>query len=247
MLQVLLSAAVPFQKLIDQTSPTHQFINSQALMILSADGRVNEARWLHQFLSEFNSGCDWADSGWMNIGHMYDPRTQAGFNGWPNAVELAQTYWNRASDLYLQRNFPQAFFYLGAAAHLVQDLCVPHHAAARVFAGHKQFEQMARRHRHEHAVNHSGLYNLSDQASGWIVGNASYTRECYSHCITTDLDPGLRWNAIADLLPRAQRTTAGFVSAFIEQIAQGGEPTWDDAPSCSLPDSDPGTFKQPMQ
>ncbi len=31
-------------------------------------------------------------------------------------------------------------FYLGAALHLVQDMCVPHHSLGIIFDGHKEFE-----------------------------------------------------------------------------------------------------------
>lgn len=213
MLKLLLTAAIPFQRIVDSTSPTHGFINRQALAILRADGQQG-ATWLGWYLDSFNQGCDWADGGWRNVGHMYDPQTGTGLKGWPSAPELMQDYWENALRLLAESNLPRAFFYLGAAAHLVQDLCVPHHAAARVFGGHREFEAFARRYYQRFVAHDGGSYSLARTAAGWVTANADYTRKHYSHCIDTELDPSLLTEAVADLLPRAQRTTAGLIAHF---------------------------------
>lgn len=215
MLKLLLTAAIPFQGLVDKTSPTHGFINRQALAILKADGRQREATWLGWHITRFNEGCDWADTGWKNIGHMYDPETGSGLKGWPSAPQMVRTYWDLAARFYLEGDMSQSAFYLGAAAHLVQDLCVPHHAAARIFAGHKPFEEYARHYRHLFAVHKDGVYDLARTPEGWVLHNADYTRAQYSHCLTSDLEKAVIHRAVVDLLPRAQRTTAGFVTFFL--------------------------------
>lgn len=220
MLKLLLTAAMPFQSLVDKTSPTHGFINRQALAILMADGRRQEATWLGHYIGPFNEGCDWADAGWRNVGHMYDPETGYGFKGWPSGPQVVREYWNLARRYLAERNLAQAFFHLGAAAHIVQDLCVPHHAAARLFAGHKEFEEYARRYRYGFAAHEDGMYNLARTPEGWVVLNADYTRRHYSHCIVSGLDRRVLHAAVADLLPRAQRSTAGFVSYFLKSTGE---------------------------
>lgn len=216
MLKLLLTAAIPFQALVDKTSPTHGFINRQALAILIADGRQREATWFGQYFGPFNEGCDWADTGWRNVGHMYDPDTGCGFKGWPSGPQAVREYWDLARRCLAEQNLTQAFFYLGAAAHIVQDLCVPHHAAARLFAGHKEFEAYACRYRHWFAAHEDGMYDLARTPEGWVVRNADYTRRHYSHCIASGLARHVLHAAVADLLPRAQRSTAGFVSHFLK-------------------------------
>lgn len=218
MLKLLLTAAVPFQGLIDKTSPTHGFINQQALAILRADGHGRAADWLGWYREPFNEGCDWADTGWKNIGHMYDPETGMGLKGWPSAPQVVRADWDLAVRLFREGDMLQAAFYLGAAAHLVQDLCVPHHAAARVFAGHKAFEAYARHHRHLFGVSQGGLYNLARTPEGWVLVNADYTRVHYSHCLASNLENAAIHRAVLDLLPRAQRTTAGFVAFFLHAM-----------------------------
>lgn len=217
MLKLLLTAAIPFQGLVDQTSPTHGFINRQALAILKADGRRREADWLGWHIERFNEGCDWADAGWKNIGHMYDPETGSGLKGWPSAPQLVREYWELAARHRCEGDMGQAAFYLGAAAHLVQDMCVPHHAAARLFAGHKRFEAYAREHREQFGVRRGGIYQLATSPEGWVAENAAYTQSEYAHCLDGRVEPALMHRAVRDLLPRAQRTTAGFVAQFLSQ------------------------------
>ncbi len=215
MLKLLLTAAIPFQGLIDRPSPTHPFINRQALVILAEDGRSREASWLERYIDMFIAGCDWADTGWRNVGHMYDPTTGMGFKGWPSAPQMVRDHWDLAFRYLRERDYPQCFFYLGAAAHLVQDLCVPHHAAARVFYGHREFERYARRYRHRYAAHRGGLYEMARTPEGWVIFNADYTSRNYRHCISPELTRQTIHAAVSDLLPRAQRTTAGFVSFFL--------------------------------
>jgi len=217
-LKLLLTAAIPFQSLVDRPSPSHGFINSQALAILTADGKQKHAAWLQHYLEPFNEGCDWADTGWKNVGHMYDPETGMGFRGWPSAPQMLSEYWNLAVRYFGEQAPHQAFFYLGAAAHLVQDLCVPHHAAARLFSGHKAFEEYARRYRHLFAVRYGGLYGLARTPEGWVINNANYTRRHFSHCLTATVGRAELHEAVAELLPRAQRSTAGFVSYYLRHV-----------------------------
>ncbi|MFZ5817731.1 MAG: zinc dependent phospholipase C family protein [Bacillota bacterium] len=218
MLKLLLTAAIPFQGLVDRPSPTHGFINRQALAILRRDGRQREAAWLGWYLEPFIEGCDWADTGWKNIGHMYDPETGTGLRGWPSAPQMLREYWDQAERHLREGEMHRAAFCLGAASHLVQDLCVPHHAAARIFAGHKRFEAYARRYRHLFGAHEGGQYGMARTPEGWVLRNADYTRKYYSHCLTSDLEGIVIHRAVVDLLPRAQRTTAGFVAFFLSSM-----------------------------
>lgn len=214
MLRLLLTAAAPFQGFIAPISATHSFINRQALAILAADGHQDEAGWLLRQIDALCEGGDWADIGWKNVGHMYDPTTGQGFKGWPSAPQMLRQYWDLARRHQAEGNDPQTAFYLGAAVHLVQDLCVPHHAAATVWQGHREFETWAARYRHRFAVHAGGLYNLADTPEGWVMANADYTRAHWSHCLIANLGRPLLLAAVGDLLPRAQRTTAGFIAYF---------------------------------
>lgn len=220
MLRLLLTAAAPLQGLIAPISATHGFINRQAMAILAADGYMEEAAWLLRQINALCEGGDWADSGWKNVGHMYDPQTGRGFKGWPSAPQMLRTYWEQARRYQAEGDEATAAFYLGAAVHIVQDLCVPHHAAATLWHGHREFELWAARYRHRFAVHTGGLYNLARTPEGWVMANADYTRNNWSHCLTTTLARPLLHAAVGDLLPRAQRSTAGFIAYFCRRPSE---------------------------
>lgn len=225
LMQRLLTLTAPFQHLFDQISPTHAFINRQSVAVLIADGRPQEASWLTRHLHPFNRGCDWADTDWKNLGHMYDPETGRGFRGWPSATDLVEEYWDLAIRRFKTWRTTEAFFYLGAAAHLVQDMCVPHHTAATLFDGHKQFETYARVRRQWFVAHGCGFYDTNATPHDWVVRNAVYTRTYYTDCLDSRLCPGRMHQAISDLLPRAQRATAGFVTQFLASVNACAAPT----------------------
>lgn len=210
----LLAVARPFQRFCDQVRPTHAFLNGEALDILRRDGLRAEAAFLENYRSELDAGNYWADAGWKNVTHMYDPLTGLGFGAWPNATEACTTYWAEAMRAWRRREFSVAAFHLGAACHIVQDLCVPHHAAARLFSGHVAFENLAARRFHRYSVRRGGLYHVAATPAEWVAANAREARS-YLCMVTPPHRLGEPELALADLLPLAQRTTAGFLAQFL--------------------------------
>lgn len=188
------------------------------MAILLADGKRREATWMGRYLNQINAGSNWADSGWKCITHMYDPQTRSGLAGWPNALEALRDAWQLVYRHHRESHESRTAFHLGVAMHIVQDLLVPHHAAATALAGHKRFEHYAARYRHRYAAHSGGLYALADTPEGWAISNAAYARERYDSCLTDRPDPPALESAVADLLPRAQRTTAGFVAFALAEM-----------------------------
>lgn len=218
MYRLLLSVTSPLQDLVAPMGPTHKFIDRHALEILTADQRSAEAAWLRRHLREFRTGCDWADADWKCAAHMYDPGTGRGLPGWPSALETLREYWEAAVAYERKGNGRRAAFYLGAAAHVVQDLCVPHHAASTLLYGHKAFEAFSERYRHRFTAFEQGLYDLASTPEGWGVANAEYATGRHSRCLSRTTHQGDTEQAVADLLPRAQRSTAGFVAFFVSRV-----------------------------
>lgn len=107
-------------------------------------------------------------------------------------------------------------FFLGATLHLVQDLCVPHHASCNIFSGHKDFEQWAEKRKHDYKVDSGGIYGISDKPEEWIAENAKLAKSYYQLLLNgSDND---YHQATEILLPRAQHTTAGFLLHFYNQL-----------------------------
>lgn len=216
--RLLLMAASPAQSLLDQASPTHDFLFRQAVAVLERDGWAREALFARQALDQLIAGSVWADEGWKNVTHMFDPDLGRGLRGWPNAVQTCESYAARAAHHFAVGDQGEACFYLGASCHMVQDLCEPHHAAARLLDGHRAFERWAQQQCHRFAVWEEGLYGVGASAADWVVSNARLAKPWLSKATAESALSD--WEEAASvLLPLAQRTTAGFIRWFLEMVS----------------------------
>ena len=216
-LNLLLITVSPLQSLIDRPGLTHQFCNRQALHILRNDGFTHHADFFANYLTELNFGVLWADKDWKNIHHYFEPYSGKGLWQFANAIDNFNLYYEMASSTADRRDFKKAAFFLGAAAHLGQDLCVPHHARAKLFCGHSQYESWVQQHYAEYAVVSGGIY-LEDQPPSFLL--------LYNANLAADFLPWLTpkngetyfASTTAALLTIAQRTTAGLFWQFARQI-----------------------------
>jgi len=215
--KLLLAAVSPFQSLFDHPGITHEFCNRQALQILSTDGLNNYAQFLAAHIAHINAGVYWADKGWKNVSHYFEPLTGKGLWQFANAIDDFSGYYQRALSHARSGNYSKAAFFLGAAAHLVQDLCVPHHARAKVFNGHKEFEGWVRQNYARYVVTGNGRYNDTLNSTSVLYGNAAVAADLYDW---VNLDQGGTdyHEAAGILLPLAQRSTAGLFQQFCAAV-----------------------------
>lgn len=200
-------------------SSTHFFINARAIQILFLDGHQFAARILNKYKSDLNNGCSSADRGVRSVCHHYNPVTGAGLWKWPSAYQKCNDYLTQAKLLWLNGKFNDAIFWLGAAAHLVQDLCVPHHAACSLFEGHLDFENWIEKHKEQYAVFDGGIYDLGKTPGEWVSQNACFSM-AYLNLICPE-SPVKDFDRAGDILvKRAQRTTAGFFLYFFQMVYQ---------------------------
>ncbi|MEN6462133.1 MAG: zinc dependent phospholipase C family protein [Syntrophomonas sp.] len=216
--RLILTTTSPLQKLIDhQVEVVHSNCNQSAIEILKNDGWLQEAKLLTLYLEEINAGSTWADQGWKNVSHYYHPVTGRGLRGWPTAAEECTRYFVMAINYISQLHIQKGFFYLGAAVHLVQDMCVPYHSRNVVFAGHHRYERWADMYVEDYMVINGGLYNNNITSPGeWVVDNARASFDLFS--LVKDKSIRGYHLATAAMLPRTQRSTAGFFHYFINQI-----------------------------
>ncbi len=207
----------PIYSLVDGKGITHLFCNEQAIVILGEDGFCKEADLLRKNLPAINQGTCWADRGWKCLAHYLDPDTQKGFGPWPSAAREGSSYLEQALMLWKQGRQRGAFFYLGAVLHLIQDLCVPHHANGVAFDGHQNLEKWARENRHAFQVKSNGLYSLAAEPEQWLYSNARAAKKLYRPDLMGDRE--FLHYAVGLLLPLAQRTTAGFMQYFITRLS----------------------------
>lgn len=213
--KLVLVAGLPIQKLVSGKGETHFFCNSQAMQILIKDGKNSYARLLGNYLEIINRGVHWADRGWKNFAHYLDPAGGIGLGPWPDARLECSLLFEKALGLWKQGNKKKSLFFLGAAVHLVQDLCVPHHARCVAFCGHQEYERWAQENCHNFAVGSDGLYNVATTPGDWVEYNAKISRNYFPYvsnvCSITSYNM-----ATGVLLPLAQRTTAGFFAHFLD-------------------------------
>ncbi|MCL6638222.1 MAG: zinc dependent phospholipase C family protein [Firmicutes bacterium] len=212
--KIVLAAGTPIHLLVAGKWDTHSFINSQAIQIMHRDGFRPQAAILKKHLETINKGVMWADKGWKCFAHYCDPHEKCGLKPWPDAATECLYLFERALLNWKKGKRLKAFFLLGAAAHLVQDLCVPHHARGIAFGGHQLYEKWAREHCKEFPVSEGGIYDIHEDPSEWVLYNSRFSWDYFPYVSLASAITSYRM-ATSVLLPLAQRSTAGFFLLFL--------------------------------
>lgn len=216
-LHLVLAAMSPFQSILDRPGLTHEFCNRQAHLMLRNDGFAQYADFLSPYLAELNAGVYWADKDWKNVHHYFEPCSGKGLWHFTNAIDNFEIYYRLALKTARQYNLKKAVFCLGAAAHLLQDLCVPHHARAKLFNGHKLYEGWAQEHCGNYAVTTQGIYQEGLPPLSLIMNNAHIAADFFDW-VRHEGDDTFYHKATEILLPLAQRSTAGLFLSFATEI-----------------------------
>lgn len=198
------------------TGSTHPFINEQARIILLNDGYKQAAHFFDMFAHQLDNGVVWVDYGLQSACHLYDPDSRSGMWHWPSAAEKCSEFYRKALKLWHSQKHARAMFYLGAALHLIQDVCVPHHATCHLFNGHMAYENWVENRKSHYPAENGGIYHISRHPQEWIAENAKLAKQ-YFHLVSRGNTEDYH-RATDVLLPRAQQTTAGFLLHFYNQI-----------------------------
>lgn len=215
--KMFLAVADPIQNLVDRGGITHVFCNRQAINIMQNDGWIKEAELAGKYLVYLNRGNCWADRGWKCFAHYLKPESGNGLGPWPDAGSECEHYLAKARLCWERQKLKHSFFYLGAAAHLVQDLCVPHHARGIAFNGHQRYERWVQHHFYLFAADSAGCYDLAPPGREWTSANARVARDFMAQVGLKNSEQGYR-RATKVLLPLAQRTTAGFLLQCLQDF-----------------------------
>jgi len=213
--KLVLAFTSPIQTLIDQLSLVHDLCNQQAMQILKNDGFITEAEVIAQFLDQIDAGTAWADEGGKYMAHYHNPITGKGCKGWLSAGDQCAKYLELAINEADRGEWEQTFFYLGAAGHLVQDLCVPYHAHNILFSGHHHYEKWAEEYAEEYLVDSGGIYSENLKTGReWVQANAKTSYDLIPLLLNKSHN-GYK-QATKRMLPRAQKTSAGFFKYFLD-------------------------------
>jgi len=215
-----MKAINPVKKAIITTDcKVHRIINIQALAILKSDKKDQQFKFFSQYITELNMGVVWADQDFKSSGHFYSPIKNRGLYGNTNALTLASNYYTFALGHYGAGDVKRSMFFLGAAAHLVQDMTVPQHANIKLLHEHHKFEKFVRdtyMSTPEYLVYEDGCY-LSD-IKEFIRQNAVSAIKASKRFDKITDDVRRYYELTKYVLPLAQKSTAGLLSMFYEDM-----------------------------
>jgi len=170
---------------------------------------------LDSFLLLLNKGNSWCDEGFKNIHHFYHPRTGKGVMGLSGADTQLYDNIERAKKAYKSYSLKECYFYIGAALHLLQDLCVPHHSLGHLLKGHSDYEGWVQKHYRSFPVVDGGLYDFKHPME--VLEHNAQISASYSELITNPTEKN-KIEATQELLALAQRSSAGFLYLILKYI-----------------------------
>lgn len=216
--KLILSASTPIQSLFDRGGDTHLFINRQATKILLNDGKREVYKLIAKHGRIIDQGNLWADKGLKYFAHYYRPDSHKGFIPGISAVNECMDHFNRAVSNWHKGRLQQSMFYLGAAAHIVQDLCVPHHSMGIAFNGHGKFEIWAIENKENFKVQEGGMYYKFNNLKEILKYNSINSMQYYND--VSHYNNNRYVKAAKELLPMAQVTTACLFNYFYGVVIQ---------------------------
>ncbi len=217
-----MKAINPFKKAIMTTDCfVHRIINNQALLILKNDNNIDQHNLFSNYITELNLGVVWADQDFKSSGHFYNPIKDRGLYGNTNALTLAKNYYTFAIGFWNCDETKKAMFFLGAAAHLIQDMTVPQHANIKLLDEHHKFEKFIRTTFHDtpdYLVNKNGCY------LGSIEEYIKYNSVCAikaNNKLSIISNEEQRFYTLGKYaIPLAQRSTAGLFMTFYKDVQE---------------------------
>ncbi len=196
--------------------PTHWFINESALNMLHSADYSQNTRLIAPYLASLQAGAAWADAGCKNISHFFNPQTRKGIWGFASAACDFVHYLNKADLRNQQGNAEDAIFYLGAAAHLLQDVCVPHHTCGLLFEGHKEYEYWVEQNFTNYFITTDSIESHFKKPFQLFFSNATASMKAIS---LVNQENELNYHqATQKLLPLAQYSTAGLFHWFTNKL-----------------------------
>ncbi|MEL7567325.1 MAG: zinc dependent phospholipase C family protein [Dehalobacterium sp.] len=198
---------------------THVMCNRQACRILEADGYPGIAQFLDTYREDLDIGVCWPDTG-LGLGcvhHFYHAKKGSGLLGRTPADVFCRRYFLWALKFWRQGNYKKSMFFLGAAAHFIQDICEPHHSNCCIGIGHHRYEDWVAEHKNDYTVSSEGFYRGYQEPDRWIREYAPKSYELLD-LVTEKAGINHYQQATEYLLPLTQRVTAGFLHNFFRYV-----------------------------
>jgi|GEM_PF-6322883 len=212
---------------------THQYILSQALMILRNDKGDKVANLLTKYASTLLPGADWPDANEndfsLYLGHFYDPYTGKTILGISSPTALTR-FLEHADNAkkYYAKNRTASMRELGRAIHYLSDANVPHHAAllTALDSNHSAFEAYADAARANYSVSTTAFYSGITAADA-KTQYAAYCREIVNisarhalgYVAPATSGDAADWSIAAEAsMEYSQQITAAFLYNFLRSV-----------------------------
>lgn len=210
----------PLKKSVIKTQcEVHKFINIQALEILKNDNFLRAYSFYNHNMSSINVGAVWADQDFKSSTHMYNPYTKKGLYGRKSALDVGLDYYGKSRYYWKKTDKDNSLFYLGAALHILQDMTIPQHANVRLLDSHRQYESFVRR-TYQYVDNFKADSNayILDNYRNYIGFNARTALKIHKRFKNIKEDEGRFYKVAACTLPLAEKTTAGCMVTFYDNV-----------------------------
>jgi len=210
----------PIKKVFKETlCEVHVFINNHAFEILRNDGYEEAYDFYQKYIQCINEGVVWADQDFKSREHFYNPYTHRGLYGCRSSMQRFGKYYRNALVHWDCGDYEKAMFYLGAAAHLIQDATIPQHGSIHLLRSHRKYEQWIYKVHDDfkhYSVKSGGIY--LENPYEYIEKNAKKTLWAYRRYRNIK-KPEQRYYRIANVtFPLAQKSTAGLLLCFYRTV-----------------------------
>lgn len=218
--KAVLKTINPLKKLVIKAEcRVHKFINIQSLVILKNDGYKDAWALFSKHIESLNSGVVWADQDLKSSNHFYNPDKRKGLYGSGNAFKECISYYTAALTNWHTGDVRKAMFFLGAASHIIQDLTVPQHVNVNLLKHHRKYEKWVIRtyeSTDSFKCSSGGIY--LNTIGAFIEENALVAINAYNKNKNIPNLEDRFYNVTDIILCQAQRSTAGFLKMFYDDV-----------------------------
>lgn len=212
--------ANPIKKSVKRTEcKVHISLNFHALSTLFTDKHIKEYNLFNTYMDSINKGAVWADQDFRSSNHFYNPFKKRGLFGRKSAMDLAIDYYSKSIELF-PKNIKKSMFYLGAAAHIIQDMNVPQHANIRLLDDHRQYESFVKKN-YKHSINFDKDLTpyFLDSISDYVRFNSRMALKIYNKFQNIKEDEERFMRVTKCIIPLSIRTTTGLMLLYYKEIA----------------------------
>lgn len=204
------------QQKLDRPGITHVLLVKKALANFQAKHPLG-AHHLAPYLEQISRGVLWADCDWKNCNHYYHPKLERGLWLFSNAASECAFYYTSAVKEWKAGRKERAALLLGAAAHLLQDVCVPFHTIPKLLLGHRDFEEYAEAHASAHLDSPFAL-DLSHQTIDTEVKNYALFSSQFLPLLLKE-QSNVYHDVLKAIVPAALKNTQDLYTRFVSDVS----------------------------